>query len=648
MQQNILISEENRFDKNRLVSRLFQIAVALWFLRMVLPGVKYLFIPSIVLLAIVSLWSLKGDLFKREYIFEFLKTFNPLIFLGLFYALGLVLSEELYTKTLFDLFEYGVNFLFLIIFFALTYYSRSTEGFFWVFKRISRIIWISSVFIASIGLIKFLMQLTGLPLFVDMPWGTSLNSDKNFFALYSFLGLIGLVPRLLNSKKFIEVLFANSIFLLLVLNILFSYSPRSVLLLVLLVIISIGLQLYYLFKRNKTNNILKIKKLRFLTTFVFILVLFIAVLFKTNTISTQKVYPYYFSVDDNNQKEHKSLTFNDAIQLKKWEYALSYFKSQPLSAKLFGGGFDYLKDFGAKFFSDKNKIDYPHNPLLSALLYSGIIGLVFAVFFLSVAFYYTLIYIKEHPLYGSMLLVCSAFVFFSGNSLFSVPIFLFLFSLAFLIRHQEITDLNIDANLAKPGSKFLKESFDYIAAVLGIIIISPLLFIIGLLVLFSSGWPIVFTQTRVGQNGKLFKLHKFRSMKNVKSKTSVAAAETMRITKIGAFIRKTKMDELPELWNIIRGDMSFVGTRPDVPGYADKLDGDDRKILKLKPGITGPASLKYINEEELLAQQDDPQEYNDKVIWPDKVSINKEYYENWSFFTDLKLIAYTIVGKKLK
>lgn len=130
--------------------------------------------------------------------------------------------------------------------------------------------------------------------------------------------------------------------------------------------------------------------------------------------------------------------------------------------------------------------------------------------------------------------------------------------------------------------------------------------------------------------------------------SSVSVAGENRITPFGAKLRKYKLDELPELWNVLIGDMSFVGPRPDVPGYADKLVGEDRKILLLKPGITSPASIKYRNEEELLAQQIDPIKYNDEVIFPDKVKINLNYLENWSFITDIKLIIYTILGKDYK
>ena len=115
-----------------------------------------------------------------------------------------------------------------------------------------------------------------------------------------------------------------------------------------------------------------------------------------------------------------------------------------------------------------------------------------------------------------------------------------------------------------------------------------------------------------------------------------------RVTPVGRFIRATSLDELPQLINILKGEMSFVGPRPDVPGYADLLQGSDRKILELKPGITGPASLKYINEEEILAQVDNPQQYNDEIIFPDKIKINLEYYHNRTFWGDIKIIFKTI------
>lgn len=132
------------------------------------------------------------------------------------------------------------------------------------------------------------------------------------------------------------------------------------------------------------------------------------------------------------------------------------------------------------------------------------------------------------------------------------------------------------------------------------------------------------------------------------SGSSVSVAGETRITPLGAKLRMYKIDELPELWNVLIGDMSFVGPRPDVPGYADKLEGEAKRVLLLKPGITGPASLKYRNEEELLAEQDNPIEYNDKVIYPDKVRINLYYLDHYSFWKDIEMIVCTVLGKRMR
>ncbi len=134
-------------------------------------------------------------------------------------------------------------------------------------------------------------------------------------------------------------------------------------------------------------------------------------------------------------------------------------------------------------------------------------------------------------------------------------------------------------------------------------------------------------------------------MKKVEGiKTTITSSNDIRITKSGKFFRDTKIDELPQLWNVFIGDMSFVGPRPDVEGYADKLEGDDRIVLSIRPGITGPASLKYKNEEEILSKQANPKEYNDNVIWPDKVKINIEYIKNWSLLKDIQYIVKTFTG----
>ena len=194
----------------------------------------------------------------------------------------------------------------------------------------------------------------------------------------------------------------------------------------------------------------------------------------------------------------------------------------------------------------------------------------------------------------------------------------------------------------------LKLIFDKVVSFLGLLFLCPVLIVVAVLIKIKMpGGSVLFKQQRVGQNGKLFTMVKFRSMIVNHSGSSVSVAGESRITPLGAKLRKYKLDELPELWNVLKGDMSFVGPRPDVPGYADNLQGEDREILKLKPGITGPASLKYRNEEELLALQSNPKEYNDTVIYPDKIKINLYYYRNYSFVTDIKIIFCTVLGKKM-
>lgn len=194
----------------------------------------------------------------------------------------------------------------------------------------------------------------------------------------------------------------------------------------------------------------------------------------------------------------------------------------------------------------------------------------------------------------------------------------------------------------------LKSIFDRTASFFGLVFLFPVLIVVGILIRIKMpGGPIIFKQRRVGQHGQLFTMYKFRSMTVGHSGSSVSVKGESRITPLGAKLRKYKLDELPELWNVLIGDMSLVGPRPDVPGYADKLEGENRRMLLLKPGITGPASLKYRNEEEILAEQENPQKYNDAVLFPDKVQINIEYLDNWSFWNDIKIIIYTVLGKEL-
>ena len=242
----------------------------------------------------------------------------------------------------------------------------------------------------------------------------------------------------------------------------------------------------------------------------------------------------------------------------------------------------------------------------------------------------------------------------------------------------------------------LKWIFDRLASLCGLLIIWPLIIVVAIMVKVKMpGGPAFFCQKRVGKDGKLFTCHKFRTMIPVKNNlgsdgkkgdkewSSVSVAGDSRITPFGAKLRHWKIDELPELWDVLIGNMSFVGPRPDVPGYADQLQGDDRVVLKLRPGITGPATLKYRREDEMIAafvesckesvylgfrseypdvvisravynelkalpDQNLAVWYNDNVIYPDKVRLNKYYYEHYSFLKDLEMIFATVLGRKVK
>ena len=209
----------------------------------------------------------------------------------------------------------------------------------------------------------------------------------------------------------------------------------------------------------------------------------------------------------------------------------------------------------------------------------------------------------------------------------------------------------------------LKWIFDRVVSFIGLFFLWPVLIIVAILVKIKMpGGPAFFVQKRVGKGGKLFKCHKFRSMTVKHGGSSVSVAGDSRITPFGAKLRHYKLDELPELWDVLIGNMSFVGPRPDVPGYADKLEGEDRDVLKLRPGITGPATLKYRLEDEMIfdyvAQkqkegdtrdsQDIAVEYNDTVIYPDKVRLNCYYYRNYSFIKDIQMIFCTVLGKKMQ
>lgn len=220
----------------------------------------------------------------------------------------------------------------------------------------------------------------------------------------------------------------------------------------------------------------------------------------------------------------------------------------------------------------------------------------------------------------------------------------------------------------------LKYIFDRIISLLGLLFLWPFLLIVAILIKIQMPGPVLFIQKRVGMNGKIFNCHKFRSMSVGHGGSTVSIAGESRITPLGAKLRRYKIDELPGLWDVMIGKMSFVGPRPDVPGYADLLKGNDRDVLKLRPGITGPASLKYRDEEEIIAdfiakvkagdvitlavhpqvdflKMNDEQIaiwYNNNIIYPDKVRINCYYYRNYCFIKDIQMIFATVFGKRMK
>lgn len=194
----------------------------------------------------------------------------------------------------------------------------------------------------------------------------------------------------------------------------------------------------------------------------------------------------------------------------------------------------------------------------------------------------------------------------------------------------------------------IKYIFDRTLSFFGLLFLWPVLLIIAVLIRWKMpGGPVIFKQIRVGKDAKLFTIYKFRTMTPSPGGSSVSVAGEDRITPFGATLRKYKLDELPELWDVLIGNMSFVGPRPDVPGYADLLQGDARRILQLRPGITGPATLKYRDEENLLAKVENPLEYNDTVIFPDKVRLNLYYLDHYSFVKDLQIMVCTVLRKRM-
>ncbi|WP_295231699.1 sugar transferase [uncultured Chryseobacterium sp.] len=175
---------------------------------------------------------------------------------------------------------------------------------------------------------------------------------------------------------------------------------------------------------------------------------------------------------------------------------------------------------------------------------------------------------------------------------------------------------------------FWKMLMDYSIAGISVVIFSPVLFILFILASYDTGFPGIFVQKRIGRNAIPFNIYKFRTIHPL----------TLEKSGIGTWLRKSKLDELPQLFNILKGDMSLIGPRPDIPGYYDQLKGEDRLVLQLKPGIISEAGIKYRNEDELLHQHPNPIQYNDEVLFPDKVKMNLQYYEQLSFKADMGVL----------
>ena len=191
-----------------------------------------------------------------------------------------------------------------------------------------------------------------------------------------------------------------------------------------------------------------------------------------------------------------------------------------------------------------------------------------------------------------------------------------------------------------------KRIFDVICSAVVLFLTSWLILVAFVAASINTRSNGFFLQERVGKNGDLFKLIKIRTMGEMSGNSStVTVRNDPRVTRLGSFFRRTKIDELPQLANVLLGHMSFVGPRPDVVGYANRLEGDDRIVLSVRPGITGPATLKYRNEEKLLLEVDDPEKFNREVLYPDKIRINRQYVEDQNFLTDMKIIWRTVIGE---
>jgi lipopolysaccharide/colanic/teichoic acid biosynthesis glycosyltransferase len=190
----------------------------------------------------------------------------------------------------------------------------------------------------------------------------------------------------------------------------------------------------------------------------------------------------------------------------------------------------------------------------------------------------------------------------------------------------------------------VKRGFDIAASALSLLLLGPSMLVIAVAVRSEMGRPVIYRQLRVGRGGRQFRMPKFRSMLKTESMAvgSISVAGDPRVTPLGLFLRRSKLDELPQLWSVLTGDMSMVGPRPDVPGYADRLVGRDRRILSIRPGITSPATIRFRDEEALLGEQEDPERFNDEVLFPAKTRLNVTYLEAWSFRLDIACLLATL------
>ena len=197
----------------------------------------------------------------------------------------------------------------------------------------------------------------------------------------------------------------------------------------------------------------------------------------------------------------------------------------------------------------------------------------------------------------------------------------------------------------KKLNSIIKRIFDFFAALIGIIILSPILLIVSIAIKMDSTGDILFLQKRVGKDGKEFNIYKFRTMVTDAEKLGkqITVGKDNRITKVGAFLRKYKIDELPQLFNVLKGDMSLVGPRPEVPKYVELYNEEQRKVLSVRPGITDLASLKYSDENDILGKVENPEEYYINVIMKDKLTLNLEYIEKSNLFFDISLVIKTII-----